>query len=880
MHLLSILRLRLKALLSSGRLDTEIDEEVRFHIERESEALIKQGFSPNEARDRASRLFGPELLVKEECRDARGLRLWDEFSQDLHYSFRSLLGAPILTLAIILTIALGIGANTAVFSVIYSVILRPLPYPSPEQLVWVTQYFPRFEARLVSGNDFLTWEGQSVSFDSLAAWSAGAYAVQLPERPEQLRGVSVSQDYFPALGVQPLAGRLFLPDEHGPQGNEVVLIGERLWREYFSASAAAIGQSLSIGQRPHIIVGVIPRRGEHVEEGDFWIPLRLSHAQIGEAINLVRVMGRLKPGVSVQAAKSDLEVLARRSQEEQFGGPSDSTTEVIPLHEKLVGNVKQSLFLLWAAVDLVLLLVCANVANLLLGRMAGRANELSLKLSLGARRFRLVRQLLTESLILSLTGAAVGALLAALGMPLLLELLPADVPRQETVTIDAGTLFFTLCVTVLAAVAFGTLPALQPMHTNLSHTLKASGRMLVGSRVAKWAQDGLVVSQFALATLIVFTAGLLTHSFLKLRAVDPGFGPDGLLTAGVQLPSSQYQEASQQRAFFLQALGRIRVLPGVSHVAVATALPFSRLDGSLALFSVKGRPVWGPEEAAAHRTRVHYVSPELFETLSVPLLDGQRAVAEDASDVGRVVVSSAFARRAFGTNPPIGGRLKLGIPEGPEPWLTVVGVVGDIRHSAIDVDDVPVVYRSFTEASSLLAAALLVRSSRDSLSLVPEVREAIREIDAAQPLHGVMTMRQRMARTVASERDRALLIGGFAALALVIAGAGVFGVLSHLVARRRRELGVRMAIGANTRDVFRMVLGRGLGLAALGTACGYLVAMPVARVLQGFLYDIQVIDLGSLLATSAILIAVAFLACYVPARRASGLDPASVLRWE
>ena len=344
--------------------------------------------TPQGARYAARRAFGNVGSLKEETRDSWGFRLLETVWQDVRYSFRSLLGTRVLTLVALLTITLGIGANTAVFSVVYAVILRPLPYPSPDQLVWVTQYFPRFDARLVSGNDFLLWQDQTVSFDKLAAWSVGTYAVQLDETPEQLRGVSISPSCFTALGVQPLAGRLFLPEEHGSQGDAVVLIGERLWRERFAASLAAIGQHFNIGRRPHVIVGVIPVHGEHIERGAFWIPLRLTQAQIGEPINLVRVLGRLKSAVNMQAAKAELQVLARRSQEEHFGGGSDSTTEVVSLHEKLVGDVKQSLFLLWAAVGLVLLLVCANVANLLLSRMSGRAYEISLKLSLGARRFR------------------------------------------------------------------------------------------------------------------------------------------------------------------------------------------------------------------------------------------------------------------------------------------------------------------------------------------------------------------------------------------------------------------------------------------------------------------------------------------------------------
>jgi predicted permease len=880
MRWLAILRLRLEALLSSRRLDAELDEEMRFHVERQTEELVAQGYRPEEALGLARLQFGRDLGVREDCREARGLRLLDEFSQDVRYSVRSLFGTPTITAVALLTLALGIGANTAAFSVINSVLLRPLPYPSPEQLVWVTQYFPRFDARLVSGNDFLAWEEESRSFERLAAWSAGTYTVRTDETAERVRGVSVSPNYFEALGVQPLVGRLFSTEEHGPAGDAVVVIGERLWRERFDASEHAVGELIQIDHQPHLIVGVIPTTGEYVEPGRLWIPLRLTRAQVGEPVNLVRVLGRLNPSVDAGAAATEIELLARRGQEAQFGAPSDSLVEILPLHEKLVGKVGQSLLLLWGAVGLVLLLVCANVANLLLGKMVGRASEVSLKLSLGAQPLRLARQFLTESLMLSLTGAAVGALLAAKGLPVLVEFLPVGAARWGSITIDQTTLVFTLCVAVAAAAAFGTLPALYATRTSLSQGLKSSSQTLRGGHSASRLQDGLVICQFAAATLVVFAASLLTHTFLNLRAVEPGFDPAGLVTAEVQLPASEFRDNSEQLLFFREVLDRAREVPGVSQAAVTTGLPFSTLDGHMAFFSVENGAPWGSEEAPAHRTRVHSVTPEFFDALGVELQVGSAITEHSAAALTSVIVSAAFAAQAFGSDAPLGRRLKLGIPEGPDPWLTVVGVVGDVRHAAVNLDEVPVVYRSYTEASSLSSAAMVVRSSRVPGNLMPELRNAVRQVDDAQPLHGLMTMQQHMAQTMISQRERALLLGSFAALALVLAGSGVFGVMAYLVARRKREFGVRMALGAEPRDLFGLVVAQGLRRAAMGTGLGCVAALATARLLQGLLFGVGEIDFTSLFVTCAVLIAVAILACWLPARRASRLDPAAVLRME
>ena len=876
MRLLEVVRLRVKSLFSAQALDADLDEEVRYHLERQTEELIKEGLSPSEARSRARRIFGPQLAVQEDCRQARGLRLWDELNQDLRYGIRSLVAAPGLTLAIVLTIALGIGANSAVFSVIYSVILRPLPYPEPDRLVWITQYFPRFDSTLVTGNDFLDWQTEGESFESLAAWSAGPRAVRIGDTVESLQGVSISPAYFQALGEKPLAGRLLSTDEHQPGGPPAALIGERLWRERFIAQGSAVGRSIKIEREPHVIVGVIPQRGEDIEKGDLWVPLRLTRAQAGEPINLVRVLGRLRSGLGIESAKTELELIAHRTQERAFGAPSDSTTEIIALHEKLVGNVRRSLFLLWGAAGLLLLLVCTNVANLLLSRMAGRANEVSLKLSLGAGRFRLVRQLLTESLILSLAGAAAGLMLASGGMPLLLGLLP-DLPRAETISIDSATLLFTATAALATAVVFGTLPALQPAGVNLSSVLKSSSRTFAGSRAAKWLQDSLVVSQFALATAIAFIAGLLIHSFMNMRAVDAGFNPEGLVTAEVQLSRSEFSESSRQRGFFRQALEQARAIPGVSNASVTTGLPYSQLDGSMALFSVEGRPAWTADEAPGQRVRIHYIDRGYFETLGVPMLAGRPLEPQDEASV---VVSASFASRVFGGGSVVGRRLKLGVPESPDPWLTVAGVVADVRQGAVELDDAPLIYRHYAAAPNLASAALVVRSSREPSSLAVDLRKVVPTVDAAQPSGPSLTMQQRVEQASSSERERALLMGMFAALAALIAGSGIFGVLSHLVARRRPELGVRMALGAGARDVFWVVLGRGLAMAALGTACGFAAVLPLTGALEGMLFEIQPFDSVVALATAVALIGVALLACYLPARKAAKLDPADILRWE
>ena len=882
MWLFEIVWLRLRSIFTGSRMDGELEEEVRFHMEAEAEDLARQGLPAAEAREVARRRFGHLTQIKEECRDARAIRVWNELLQDIRYGARSLRGTPLLSGVAVLTLALGIGANTAAFSVVYSVILRPLPYPEADRLAWVTQYFPRFEGRFVPGNDFLAWRGKAESFEALGAWSAGPFAVDTGELPEQLRGVMVSDDFFEALGVRPMAGRLFTAGEHAAGGDRAVLLSEGLWRERFAASRNVVGRTLRIYDEPHTIVGVLPASAEHVEPARFWVPLRLTMAQPGQPMHLLRVLGRLKPGVPAAAAGEELQLLARREQEALFGSASDATTQVISLHERLVGNVRQSLFLLWAAVGLVLLLACANVASLLLARLTRRAREVSLKLSLGARRSRLVRQLLIESLLLAVAGAAAGLLIANRGAAWLLRLFPEGLPGAETVSLDFATLLFTMLAAVMAAIVFGTLPALRGTKANLSDLLKSAAQTASAAAPAVRVQNALVVCQFALATVIAFHAGLLARTFINLRGVEPGFASANVLTARIDLARARYQDGASQRAFWDRLLERLSAVPGVSRVSLSDSVPLSTLTGNLTVFSVEGQPSWEPDEAPGHRSGVSVVSADHFGALNIPVIAG-RAIerTDDESQQQTILINQALERRAFGAESGLGKRLKLGVPESPGPWMTIVGIVGDVKLENLQEDNQPMIYRPYYQQTSNLAVlALILQTQNDPEAIIPVLRNEVRQLDATQPVHDIATMRERLARTAAPQRERALLVGAFAVLALTLAGAGVFGVLSYLVSRRTFEFGLRMALGAERRDLLRLVLRRGLAPAGAGVGIGLIAAAFLARFTESWLFGIGATDPGAVVTTVAVLLLVGALACYLPARRASRLDPVSALRIE
>jgi putative ABC transport system permease protein len=693
--------------------------------------------------------------------------------------------------------------------------------------------------------------------------------------------VLVSGGYFEALGIQPLAGRLIGANEHAPGGDRVALLGESLWRNHFGASTSAVGKTMRINNELYTIVGILPRSAEHVEPALFWVPLRLTIPQPGQPIHLVRVLGRLKPGVSLQAAQAELQLLATQARQQPTGGPIDSTAEVVSLHERLVGNVRQSLLLLWAAVALVLLLACANVASLLLARLSRRTREVSLKLSLGARRLRLVRQFLIESMLLALTGALAGLGIGSRGASWLLRLFPEGLPRAETVSLDTATLSFTLLIAALAAIVFGTLPALRGTKANLSDLLKSAARTATGAVSVMRLQNALVVCQFGLATVIAFNAALLVRTFLNLRGVDPGFASANLLTARINLSGGRNRDAAAQRAFWEVLLERLSAVPGVSRVSLSDGLPLSPFRGMLALFSVEGQPAWEPDEAPRHRTGLYSISPDFFPALNIPVIAGRPLDNADAvSDLQPVVINEALAQRAFAGGSPLGKRLKLGDPEGPGRWLTIVGVVGNVKQGGLEEEDQPMIYWPYQQISGLAAATLIVQTEHEPVALIAVVRHEVRQIDPAQPIHDVATMRERLAHTTAPQRERALLVGAFAVLALTLAGAGVFGVLSHLVARQTSEFGVRMALGARASDLLRLVLKRGLGPASLGVGIGLAATAALSRFVESLLFGVRATDFAAVLTTILVLLVVAALACYLPARRASKLDPVSALRIE
>jgi predicted permease len=874
--------------------EAEIVEEFSQHLTDEYEAAINRGASEEEARHavfeelNASDFLSRELKRVERRAPANAVipgregNLFADIGQDLRYGLRTLIKNPGFTIVAVIALALGIGANSAIFSVVNAVLLRPLPYKNPDQLVviWENATHLGFPKDTPSPANFLDWRQQSSLFEGMAAFAERSFNLTGVGEPERLDGRRVSANLFEMLGVKPIVGRTFVPQEDQP-GAKVVLLNESLWKRRFGGDPGVIGRAVNLNGKPYTVVGVLPQTVRLPTPGNWrdqvWVPLAFpSEEAASRGAHYLEVIARMKTGMTLPKAQAEMDTIAARLAQQYPDFNARRGAVVTPLHEEIVGKMKSPLLILLGAVAFVLLIACANVANLLLARAAVRQKEIALRLALGANRARLTKQLLVESVLLSLVGGLVGLGLAYFGLNVLTRFIPQDVAQADTITIDTKVLLFTLAVAVITGLIFGLAPATQASHFNLNETLKEGGRDSGGGVRSKRLRNSLVIAEVATSFILLVGAGLLINSFVHLRTLDPGFRADHLLALNVDLSEVKYPDTQRRTAFFEEVTRRVRTLPGVQSVAVAGNLPFT-YNGDSTLIAVEGIPdppidQW-PD--VIYRT----VGPGYLATMGIPLVRGRDFNDQDTLDTTPVVViSEKTAKRYWPNEDPIGKRLKTGATASDVPWRTVIGLVKDVRQNDFIAEPKMQMYFSYRQVKDLVANALVVRTSVDPLSLATSVRNTIWAVDKDQPVANIDAMEHIVAGAVARQRFSMLLLAIFAGLALVLAAVGIYGVMSYSVAQQTREIGIRIALGAQRGDVLRMTVKEGLKLVGVGLLIGLISAFVLTRVMESLLFGISATDPVTFGIICVVLLIVATLASYIPALRAATVDPMVALR--
>jgi len=810
------------------------------------------------------------------------------FWQDLRYGLRMLVKHPGFTAITVLTLALGIGANTAIFSVINGVLLKPLPYREPEQLVRLfesSQRQPRFP---MSPANFQDYREQNSTLAALAIYTREDLELEMNDKPERMAAMHVSAGFFELLGFQPLMGREFNRDEELLDNSRVVILSYGLWQRRFNADPQIVGKAIPLSGQPYTVIGVMPAGVQHVggdyrslphgESVDVWWPMAMkpeSWLKVRSS-HYVNAIGRLKPGVTRAEADADFQVLAERLAQQYPNSNKDWRIAIKPLHEEIVGQTRTTLWVLLAAVIFVLLIACVNVANLTLVRATVREREMALRAALGAGRGRIVRQLLTESLLLASLGGAVGLLLARLALDALLALAPTELPRLQSISIDGRILAFTLGVSLLTGVFFGLAPALQSLKLNLNELLKDGGRGASIGVGRRRLRNTLVIAEVALAMVLLIGAGLLLRSFVKLQQKAPGFEPSGVLTVSLTLPEARYPKQEQVADFYQRLIERVTTLPGVRAAGFSSDLPWTGYDENSS-FLIEGKTPPPDQEPSA---RYHFISADYFRAIGVPLLAGRFFNAGDVYHAPKVIlINQSTAQRYWPDEDAVGKRLTFRYNPKDEDWFTVVGIVGDVKDFPYSATAEPAFYWDVTQFP-YTQMTLAVRTDGDPLGLVPGVRDEVRALDKDLALADIQKLDTIAATAVAGRRFTLLLTALFAVTALALAAIGIYGVMSYLVSQRTHEIGVRMALGASRRDILALVVGQGIALTLAGVALGLGAAFGLTRVMASLLYEVSATDALTFIAISLALAGVALGACFVPARRATKVDPMVALRYE
>jgi putative ABC transport system permease protein len=871
--------LRLRSLLRRGRVEAELDEELRYHLERQVEEHLARGLSEEEARDAALRAMGGVERRKEECRDARGVLLLEEIARDLRYGARALLRQPAFAAVAVLSLALGVGGTAAMFSLVDAALIRPLPYAEPDRLVRVSGYYPK---------GALLELQESRLLDIAAYTTDSEFNLTGQGEALHLAGSSVSANFFALLGVPVERGRAFEPGEDRPGRDRLVVLSHALWQQKFGGDPDAVGRPVVVDGVAREVVGVMPRDFNFPSPNvQLWVPLRVDPADSVDAWGrgYMPLVARLRPGATPQQAQGEIrDLISRVIPLFPFPMPPtwNADAAIVPLQQDLAGDVRGRLFLLFAAVALVLLIACANVASLLLARTAARQREITIRVALGASRGRIARQLLTESVLLAGAGAAAGLAMALGALPVLKAALPIDRPGLVGAGLDWRVLAFATALTVLTGLAFGLAPAVAASRLELAESLKARGTHGAGSGGTRM-RSCLIVAEVALAVVLVASAGLLMKSLWRLAQVDPGFRPDQILTVRVYPDRTTFRERSEYVALYDELLRRAREIAGVSDAAAANTLPLSR-EYSAVPVDIEGHLV-PPTENVAPMFWAGAVTPEYFRLMGVPLLAGRPFTEADAQQSEPVVVvSAATAGRFWPGENPVGKRLK---PVWDEGWRTVVGVVGDVRQYDLagntPKDVRGAFYMPYTQSVGLdrqmpASMSLLLRTSADPARVAREIREIVAAVNPNVPVSEVRPMTALVSASASASRSLMWLFVSFAGAALLLAAIGTYGVVSYATAQRMPELGVRAALGATRGDLFGLVLRHSLWLALVGLAFGVAASLAATRALTGFLYGVGGADPTILLAVGGVVVATALIAGFLPARRAANADPLTVLR--
>jgi putative ABC transport system permease protein len=795
---------------------------------------------------------------------------------DCRYAFRLLFRNPGVTVVAILALALGIGANTAIFSVVHAVLLRPLPIRQPDQVVSLRIDHAQRNIRNALGpySDIVEWRKQARSFEAMSAYSSGSANLITGQEPERVPLWRVNANFFPLLGVKMAAGRDFRQEEDRPGAAPVAILSYSLWQRRFGSAPDTLGRPILLDGAAYTVVGILPR-DFRIEDRppDIYAPLAMSDTRPpGESFNCASY-ARLRPGVSIEQAQAEMETVSSRVEEASRRPLRGFRAHVWGMRDFMVRDVRRSLVVLLTAVALVLLIACANIANLLLARAGARGKEIAIRAAMGAPRWRIVRQLLTESVLLASIGAVLGVLLAYWGVAAITAIGTNAYPMLKESRLDLPVLGFTVVVAVLTGLLFGLAPALAASRTDLQDTLKEGGR---GSSIAakNRLRNLLVVSEVALALLLMVGASLMIRSLMKLQDIEPGFNPEGVLTASVNLPPAKYSTPPQQLAFYQRVEERLNGVPGVIAAGFTSHLPLGGVNSGMPMV-IQGRPISGPADAPILWYR--FVTPGYFQAMRIPLRRGRAFDSRDVAGAQRVaVVNETTARRFWPNQDPIGKRVGNGAPDG---WIPIVGVVADVRHMSLTRDPDPEIYFAFAQGPRT-AMILTVRTAGDPLRFAPALRRAVMEVDADQPLARIASMDQNLSDSLAAKRVSTVLLGIFAGLALLLASIGIYGVISFSVTCRKHEIGVRMALGARAGDVLRMIVLRGTVLALIGVAVGLAASLVLTRLIESMLFRVKATDPLVYASVALLLTAVAALASYIPARRAARVDPTVALRYE
>jgi predicted permease len=890
--MLSSLRSLWRNLFARAEVERELDEELRAYIDELTAEKMKSGMNAGAARRAALVEAGGVEQIKEEVRDTRKGALVETTLQDLKYGARLLRRAPGFAFIAVLTIALGIGANSAIFSVINAVVLKPLAYPAPGQLMFITSQFPTlgFEKFWVSPPEYFEYREQTRTFADIAAYRTGAVNLSEGDQPERVNAMFATANTFKVLGVSPIRGRAFTAEEDRPNVDPVAVLSHELWTRKLGADPAVVGRRIEINGRKTTVVGIAaPGFDLHEARAQVWMPMGLDPSnRQNRGSHFLYLVGRLKPSVTEARAESELGTMLKTQWRALIPSghvPNDSTHrfQIVPLQEEVVGNVRVALWVLQGAVVLVLLIACANVANLLLARAEVRHKEFATRTALGAGRGRILRQFMAEGILLAVLGAALGLVVARWGLRTLLAANPGSIPRAAEIGLDPTVLAFTVGIAVLTGIIFGLAPLLHVSEHAVAVAIKEGGARSTTTGARNRVRRGLVVAEIALAVMLVIGAGLLLRSFRNLTAVDAGFDPRDMITFGLVLPSATYPQTGERSVqATTDLMRRLDEIPGVDEVAAVQGLPPFRLVNAndTQFEGIPQEPGKPPQNVDYYQT----TTADYFKTMRIRIKQGRGFNGSDAGGPPVVVVNEALAKRFYQNQNPVGRRIRPGF--GPNtPWFTVVGVAENVKQGGLEADPGTELYFNYEQGPRIVQFApgtmnIVMRSSRSVDQLAPQIRRAVSATDRSLPIVQLRTMEEVFGDSVTRQRFLSLLLGIFAVVALVLAAIGTYGILSYMVTERQREIGIRMALGAGSGQVVRLVLGQGLGMAIIGIGLGVVGALGLSRLTTSLLFGVSPADPVTFGAVAGVIALVAMVACVVPTRRATRVDPLAAIRME